>query len=294
MRRFRDAFRTCVASRGRQRCVHSISQAPCQGLRRGGAKSLRWRRRAGSLDLERVGHGNHRRRNRRSLAARGRGQSTSSVTPAARCSIIYDEIFKQDKFQHILVRHEQAAVHAADAYSRSTHEVGVCLVTSGPGVTNAVTGIATAYMDSIPMVIISWPGADARDRPGRIPGMRHGRHHAALRQAQLPGQGRQGPGRDDGQGLPHRAHRPARAGAGRHPEGRQPRQVQVRVPACGGDALVQPGGQGASGPDQEGDATDPQRRAADDLHRRRRDPRQRGGRAEPLRRPPRLTRSPTP
>ena len=68
---------------------------------------------------------------------------------------IYDEIFKQDKFKHVLVRHEQAAVHAADAYSRSSQKIGVALVTSGPGVTNAVTGIATAYMDSIPMVIIS-------------------------------------------------------------------------------------------------------------------------------------------
>src|SRR6201984_145386 len=68
---------------------------------------------------------------------------------------IYDELFKQDKVKHVLVRHEQGACHAADAYARSTGKVGVCLVTSGPGVTNAVTGIATAYMDSIPMVIIS-------------------------------------------------------------------------------------------------------------------------------------------
>ncbi len=68
---------------------------------------------------------------------------------------IYDEIFKQNGFKHILVRHEQAAVHAADAFSRATGEVGVALVTSGPGATNAVTGIATAYMDSIPLVVIS-------------------------------------------------------------------------------------------------------------------------------------------
>ncbi len=68
---------------------------------------------------------------------------------------LYDEIFKQDKIKHILVRHEQAAVHAADAYARSTEMVGVALVTSGPGVTNAVTGIATAYMDSIPLVMIT-------------------------------------------------------------------------------------------------------------------------------------------
>src|SRR5512139_31508 len=75
--------------------------------------------------------------------------------PGGAVLYIYDEIFKQDKFQHILVRHEQAAVHAADAYSRSSQRVGVALVTSGPGVTNAVTGIATAYMDSIPMVIVT-------------------------------------------------------------------------------------------------------------------------------------------
>ena len=68
---------------------------------------------------------------------------------------IYDALYKQDTMQHVLVRHEQAAVHAADGYSRATGDVGVALVTSGPGVTNAVTGIATAYMDSIPMVIIT-------------------------------------------------------------------------------------------------------------------------------------------
>ena len=68
---------------------------------------------------------------------------------------IYDAFYKQDTIQHVLVRHEQAAVHAADGYARATGEVGVALVTSGPGLTNAVTGIATAYMDSIPLVIIS-------------------------------------------------------------------------------------------------------------------------------------------
>lgn len=67
---------------------------------------------------------------------------------------IYDELFKQDQINHILVRHEQAAVHAADAYSRSSQKVGVALVTSGPGVTNAVTGIATAYTDSVPLVVL--------------------------------------------------------------------------------------------------------------------------------------------
>ena len=75
--------------------------------------------------------------------------------PGGAVLYIYDAIFQQDKFQHILVRHEQAAIHAADAYSRSSNKVGVALVTSGPGVTNAVTGLVTAYMDSIPMVVIS-------------------------------------------------------------------------------------------------------------------------------------------
>ena len=75
--------------------------------------------------------------------------------PGGAVLFIYDEFFKQDKVKHILTRHEQGAVHAADGYSRSTKKVGVALVTSGPGATNAVTGIATAYMDSIPMVIIS-------------------------------------------------------------------------------------------------------------------------------------------
>lgn len=68
---------------------------------------------------------------------------------------IYDAIFNQDKIEHILVRHEQAATHAADGYARGTGKPGVVLVTSGPGATNAITGIATAYMDSIPMVVIS-------------------------------------------------------------------------------------------------------------------------------------------
>jgi acetolactate synthase I/II/III large subunit len=75
--------------------------------------------------------------------------------PGGAVLFIYDELFKQNKVKHILVRHEQGAVHAADGYARSTDKVGVSLVTSGPGVTNAVTGIATAYMDSIPHVIIT-------------------------------------------------------------------------------------------------------------------------------------------
>jgi acetolactate synthase I/II/III large subunit len=75
--------------------------------------------------------------------------------PGGAVLYIYDALYKQQSIEHVLVRHEQAAVHAADGYARATGDVGVALVTSGPGVTNAVTGIATAYMDSIPMVIIT-------------------------------------------------------------------------------------------------------------------------------------------
>ena len=69
---------------------------------------------------------------------------------------IYDELYKNsDDINHILVSHEQGAAHAADGYARSTGKVGVCMATSGPGATNLVTGIATAYMDSVPLVAIT-------------------------------------------------------------------------------------------------------------------------------------------
>ncbi len=75
--------------------------------------------------------------------------------PGGAVLFIYDEIYKQDYFKHILTRHEQGALHAADGYARASGKVGVAVITSGPGFTNAVTGIATAYTDSIPLVIIS-------------------------------------------------------------------------------------------------------------------------------------------
>ena len=83
------------------------------------------------------------------------GVKTVFGYPGGAIMNIYDEIYKQDSFEHILNRHEQASVHAADGYARSTGKVGVAMVTSGPGFTNAVTGLATAYMDSTPMVVIS-------------------------------------------------------------------------------------------------------------------------------------------
>jgi len=75
--------------------------------------------------------------------------------PGGTVLFIYDALFNQEGIRHILTRHEQAAVHAADGYARSTHNVGVALVTSGPGATNAITGLATAYCDSIPLVVIT-------------------------------------------------------------------------------------------------------------------------------------------
>ena len=87
---------------------------------------------------------------------------------------IYDSIFKQKACEHILVRHEQGATHAADGYSRATGKPGVALVTSGPGATNAITGLATSYMDSIPLVVISGQvqrhliGTDSFEETGMI------------------------------------------------------------------------------------------------------------------------------
>ncbi|WP_292663624.1 acetolactate synthase large subunit [Nitratifractor sp.] len=83
------------------------------------------------------------------------GVDTVFGYPGGAIMNVYDEIYKQNAFRHILTRHEQAAVHAADGYARATGRVGVAMVTSGPGFTNAVTGLATAYMDSVPLVVIS-------------------------------------------------------------------------------------------------------------------------------------------
>src|SRR5690625_3504377 len=99
---------------------------------------------------------------------------------------IYDALFRQQDVKHILVRHEQAATHAADGYARTTGKVGTVLVTSGPGATNAITGIATAYMDSIPMVVIIGGGNGVHigggDTRNGVYGLHsHGRHFGAGR-----------------------------------------------------------------------------------------------------------------
>src|SRR5512143_687923 len=83
------------------------------------------------------------------------GVDTIFGYPGARSLLVHDALMDDPGISHILVRHEQAAAHAADGYARTTGKVGVCLTTSGPGATNLVTGIATAYMDSIPIVALT-------------------------------------------------------------------------------------------------------------------------------------------
>ena len=115
----------------------------------------------------------------------------------------YDALYDSD-LRHILVRHEQGAAHAADGYARATGKVGVCVATCGPGATNLVTGIATAYLDSVPIVAITGQvkadliGTDAFQEADID------RHHAADREALLSGAGRRRPAADHPRGLPHR------------------------------------------------------------------------------------------
>ncbi|MEK9992553.1 MAG: thiamine pyrophosphate-binding protein, partial [Paracoccaceae bacterium] len=88
-------------------------------------------------------------------ALKDQGVDTVFGYPGGAVLPIYDEIFQQNEIRHILVRHEQGAVHAAEGYARSTGKPGVVLVTSGPGATNAVTGLTDALMDSIPLVVLT-------------------------------------------------------------------------------------------------------------------------------------------
>ena len=99
---------------------------------------------------------------------------------------IYDVLYDKGP-RHILVRHEQGAALAADGYARASGEVGVCLATSGPGATNLVTGIANAYLDSVPMVAITGNAPTSRAGPRRLSRGGFPRNHHAHRQAQLSG-----------------------------------------------------------------------------------------------------------
>jgi acetolactate synthase-1/2/3 large subunit len=191
---------------------------------------------------------------------------------------IYDAFYKQDTIQHMLVRHEQAAVHAADGYARATGEVGVALVTSGPGVTNAVTGIATAYMDSIPMVIITGqvPTPPSGWMPSRNATRRHHppivKHNFLVKDV-----------RDLAETM-KKAFHIARSGRPGPVVVDIPKDVSFnktayRLPRQHRDALVQPGAQGSRRPDPQGAAAAAGGQAALHLHRWRRAAGQRLGRA---------------
>ena len=164
---------------------------------------------------------------------------------------IYDALYKQKDVEHILVRHEQGATHMADGYARVTGQAGVVLVTSGPGATNAVTGIATAHMDSAPMVVITGQvprhaiGSDAFQEVDCVgitrPCVKHnylvkdaGSLARTLREAFLRGR-----------------ERPAGPGGGGCPQGRDRRPGVVRVPGRGLHALLQPGHARAPLPDPQ-------------------------------------------
>ena len=110
------------------------------------------------------------------------GTKTIFGYPGGQVIDIYDALYlASDRIQHVITAHEQGAAHAADGYARATGKVGVVLATSGPGATNLVTGIATAYLDSIPMVAITGNVPNSRTR--QLPGSRHHRHNHADHQA---------------------------------------------------------------------------------------------------------------
>ena len=140
---------------------------------------------------------------------------------------IYDALFQQQKVTHILVRHEQGAVHAAEGYARSTGKVGCVLVTSGPGATNAVTGLTDALCDSIPLVVITGQvpthliGNDAFQECDTVGITRPCTKHNYLVKTHRR------PAARAARGVPHRQERPAGPGGGRHPEGHPVRQGRL-------------------------------------------------------------------
>ena len=131
---------------------------------------------------------------------------------------VYDELYQLSGSgsRHILTAHEQGAAHAADGYARSTGKVGVCFATSGPGATNLTTGIATAYMDSSPVVFITCNVTENLIGQRRLPGGGHHRHRHAHHQVHLPGAGREHPGRHRPRGLCPGPQRPPRPRSDRH------------------------------------------------------------------------------
>ena len=207
---------------------------------------------------------------------------------------IYDELFQQDEVQHILVRHEQGAGHAAEGYARSTGKAGVMLVTSGPGATNAVTPLQDALMDSIPLVCITGQvptpliGSDAFQECDTVGITRPCTKHNWLVKDVNDLRG------DHPRGLPCRHHRPARPGRRRHPEGRAVRQGHLHAAADRAAHQLPAEGPGRPRQDQGGGRADGGGQAADHLFRRRRHQFRPGGQPSAARtgRPDRLSRSP--
>ena len=184
---------------------------------------------------------------------------------------IYDAMFQQDKLQHILVRHEQGAVHAAEGYARSTGKVGCVLVTSGPGATNAVTGLTDALMDSIPIVCITGQvpthliGNDAFQECDTVgitrPCTKH--NYLVKNVNDLP--------RVLHEAFYVAAQRPAGAGRGRHPEGHPVRQGHLSGPEeHRAQELPAAGSRATPSKIKARGRADAQRQAAAVLHRRRR------------------------
>ena len=190
---------------------------------------------------------------------------------------IYDALFAQDKVQHILVRHEQGAVHAAEGYARSTGKVGCVLVTSGPGATNAVTGLADALCDSIPIVCFTGQvpthliGNDAFQEADTVGITR------PVHQIQLPGQAHRGSAARAARGVPYRLERPARPGRGRLAEGHPVRQGHLFQAEGFPAHRLQAQAQGRYRQDQAGGRADGARQTAAVLHRRRRGQFRQGG-----------------
>ena len=191
---------------------------------------------------------------------------------------VYDPLI-DSSIRHILVRHEQGAGHMASGYAQATGRPGVAMVTSGPAATNIVTPLCDAYMDSIPMVVITGQVAYKVDRHRRVPGVRHRRHHHAGHEAQLVDlRSRRHPARDP-RGLPRRDHRPARPGARRLPEGHREHDDGVVLAGAGRPARLQAHGEGPPQADQGRREAHPDRDASGDLRRRRHPEGERLGRA---------------
>ncbi len=197
---------------------------------------------------------------------------------------LYDPLF-DSTIRHILVRHEQGAGHAAEGFAAASGRVGVCMATSGPGATNLVTPLADANMDSVPVVAITGPGAERRDRHRRLPGGGHPRHHDAHHEAQLPHhEPRRHPARGR-RGVPPGQHGPARPRARRRLQGRAAGADRVPLARPDGPARLPPGHQAALEAGARGRAHDHGREAAGALRGRRSHPRQGGGLPAPPRRP---------